>query len=39
MSSFGSYNHKNIEDRIYKYWEKTSVLNQKKTNQKKHILL
>ena len=30
MSKFKSYNHKNIEDKIYKYWEKIIVLSLKK---------
>ena len=35
MSSFGSYNHKNIEDRIYKYWEKNKCFKPKKNKSKK----
>ena len=35
MSNFGSYNHKNIEDRIYKYWEKNNCFKPKKNKSKK----
>ena len=35
MSNFGSYNHKNIEDRIYKYWEKNKCFKPKKNKSKK----
>ena len=35
MSSFGSYNHKNIEDRIYNYWEKNKCFKPKKNKSKK----
>ena len=27
MSKFKPYSHKNIEDRIYKYWEKNKTTN------------
>ena len=30
MSKFEPYNHKNIEDRIYKYWEKNNCFKPKK---------
>ncbi len=35
MSNFGSYTHKSIEDRIYKYWEKNNCFKPKKNKSKK----
>ena len=35
MSKFEPYNHKNIEDRIYKYWEKNNCFKPKKNKNKK----
>ena len=34
MSKFGSYNHKNIEDKIYKYWEKNNCFKPRKNKSK-----
>ena len=37
MSKFNSYNHKNIEDRIYAYWEKRHCFKPKKNKNKKYF--
>ena len=37
MSNFGTYNHKEIEDRIYKYWEKKGCFKPKKNKNKKYF--
>ncbi|MFL2525164.1 MAG: valine--tRNA ligase [Pelagibacteraceae bacterium] len=37
MSKFEPYNHKNIEDRIYKYWEKNNCFKPKKNKNKKYF--
>ena len=37
MSKFNSYNHKNIEDRIYAYWEKKHCFKPKKNKNKKYF--
>ena len=37
MSNFEPYNHKNIEDRIYKYWEKNNCFKPKKNKNKKYF--
>ena len=37
MSTFKSYNHKNIEDKIYKYWEKNNCFKPKKNKSKKYF--
>ncbi len=37
MSNFGTYNHKDIEDRIYKYWEKKGCFKSKKNKNKKYF--
>ena len=37
MSMFKSYNHKNIEDKIYKYWEKNNCFKPKKNKSKKYF--
>ena len=37
MSKFNPYNHKNIEDRIYKYWEKNNCFKPKKNKNKKYF--
>ena len=37
MSTLKSYNHKNIEDKIYKYWEKNNCFNPKKNKNKKYF--
>ena len=37
MSRFNSYNHKNIEDKIYKYWEKNNCFKPKKNKNKKYF--
>ena len=37
MSKLGSYNHKKIEDRIYKYWEKKGCFKPKKNKNKKYF--
>ena len=37
MSIFKSYNHKNIEDKIYKYWEKNNCFKPKKNKSKKYF--
>ena len=37
MSKFNSYNHKNIEDRIYAYWEKRHSFKPKKNKNKKYF--
>ncbi len=37
MSKFKSYNHKNIEGRIYKYWEKNNCFKPKKNKNKKYF--
>ncbi len=34
MSNFGSYNHKEIEDKIYNIWEKNKCFKPKKNNKK-----
>ena len=37
MSKFNLYNHKNIEDRIYAYWEKKHCFKPKKNKNKKYF--
>ena len=37
MSKFEPYNHKNIEGRIYKYWEKNNCFKPKKNKNKKYF--
>ena len=37
MSNFGTYNHRDIEDRIYKYWEKKGCFKSKKNKNKKYF--
>jgi valyl-tRNA synthetase len=37
MSKFNSYNHKNIEDKIYAYWEKRHCFKPKKNKNKKYF--
>ena len=37
MSNFGTYNHKEIEDRIYKNWEKKGCFKPKKNKNKKYF--
>ena len=37
MSMFKSYNHKKIEDKIYKYWEKNNCFKPKKNKSKKYF--
>ena len=37
MSTLKSYNHKNIEDKIYKYWEKNNCFKPKKNKNKKYF--
>ncbi len=37
MSAFKSYNHKDIEDKIYSYWEKNKCFKPKKNKNKKYF--
>ena len=37
MSKFKPYSHKNIEDRIYKYWEKNKCFKPQKNKNKKYF--
>ena len=37
MSKLKSYNHRNIEDKIYKYWEKNNCFKPRKSKNKKYF--
>ena len=38
MSKLKSYNHRNIEDKIYKYWEKNNCFKPRKVKTKNIFL-